>query len=127
MWPQAGFAPQAGLARLQADLGRSAGPMIDRKDDPRVGRAGVQHTRRGMSGPTVKKKIADRYRRSKKQNLILLVVADLDPAGDSVAQDIREAFERGYFCSDRAGKRALASCGRPCSASPNGDEAAFVQ
>ena len=36
---------------------------------------------RGMSGPTMKKKIADRYRRSKKKNLILLVVSDLDPAG----------------------------------------------
>ena len=51
---------------------------------------------RGMSGPTVKKKIADRYRRSKKQNLILLVVADLDPAGDAIAQDIRDAFERDF-------------------------------
>ena len=51
---------------------------------------------RGMSGPTLKKKIADRYRRSKKRNLILLVVADLDPAGDAIAQDIRDAFERDF-------------------------------
>jgi ParB-like nuclease domain len=51
---------------------------------------------RGMSGPTVKKKIADRYRRSKKEKLILLVVADLDPAGDAIAQDIRDAFERDF-------------------------------
>jgi hypothetical protein len=51
---------------------------------------------RGMSGPTVKKKIADRYWRSKKKNLILLVVADLDPAGDAIAQDIRDAFERDF-------------------------------
>ena len=58
---------------------------------------------RGMSGPTVKKKIADRYWRSKKKNLILLVVADLDPAGDAIAQDIRDAFERdfGIHAADR--------------------------
>jgi hypothetical protein len=49
-----------------------------------------------MSGPTLKKKIADRYRRSKKKSLILLVVADLDPAGDAIAQDIRDAFERDF-------------------------------
>ncbi|MGC2836155.1 MAG: ParB N-terminal domain-containing protein [Methylocella sp.] len=51
---------------------------------------------RGMSGPTVKRKIADRYWRSKKTNLILLVVADLDPAGDAIAQDIRDSFERDF-------------------------------
>jgi hypothetical protein len=51
---------------------------------------------RGMSGPTLKKKIADRYWKSKKTNLILLVVADLDPAGDAIAQDIRDAFERDF-------------------------------
>ena len=51
---------------------------------------------RGMSGPTVKKKIVDRYLRSKKRNLILLVVSDLDPAGMSIAQDIRDAFERDF-------------------------------
>ena len=51
---------------------------------------------RGMSGPTLKKKIADRYWRSKKKCLILLVVADLDPAGDAIAQDIRDAFERDF-------------------------------
>jgi hypothetical protein len=51
---------------------------------------------RGMSGPTLKKKISDRYRRGKKKNLILLVVSDLDPAGDAIAQDIRDAFERDF-------------------------------
>ena len=51
---------------------------------------------RGMSGPTMKKKIAGRYARSKKENLILLVVSDLDPAGDAIAQDIRDAFERDF-------------------------------
>ena len=51
---------------------------------------------RGMSGPTLKRKIADRYRRGKKKNLILLVISDLDPAGDAIAQDIRDAFERDF-------------------------------
>jgi 5S rRNA maturation endonuclease (ribonuclease M5) len=51
---------------------------------------------RGMSGPTVKKKIVDRYLRSEKRNLIVLVVADLDPAGDAITQDIRDAFERDF-------------------------------
>jgi ParB-like nuclease domain len=51
---------------------------------------------RGMSGPTVKRKIVQRYLRSKKRNLILLVVSDLDPAGMTIAQDIRDAFERDF-------------------------------
>lgn len=51
---------------------------------------------RGMSGPTVKRKIAKRYWRSKKRSLIVLVVSDLDPAGMSIAQDIRDAFERDF-------------------------------
>ncbi len=51
---------------------------------------------RGMSGPTVKKKIADRFWRSGKERLILLVLSDLDPAGDAIAQDIRDAFERDF-------------------------------
>ena len=51
---------------------------------------------RGMSGPTVKKKIANRFWASGKQQLILLVVSDLDPAGDAIAQDIRDAFERDF-------------------------------
>jgi hypothetical protein len=51
---------------------------------------------RGMSGPTVKKKIYDRYDDSGKENLVLLVVSDLDPAGDAIAQDIRDAFERDF-------------------------------
>jgi hypothetical protein len=55
---------------------------------------------RGHSGPTVKRKIVERYRRSKKQKLILLVVSDLDPAGDAIAQDVRDAFERDFGISD---------------------------
>jgi len=51
---------------------------------------------RGMSGPTVKKKIVNRFRYSQKRNLILLVISDLDPAGDAIAQDIRDAFERDF-------------------------------
>ena len=55
---------------------------------------------RGMSGPTVKKKIVDRFRRSKRECLIVLVVSDLDPAADAIAQDIRDAFQRDFYISE---------------------------
>jgi hypothetical protein len=51
---------------------------------------------RGMSGPTVKRKIVQRYNASRKRKLIVLVVSDLDPAGDAIAQDIRDSFERDF-------------------------------
>ncbi len=51
---------------------------------------------RGMSGPTVKKKIYDRFEESSKRKLIILVVSDLDPAGDAIAEDMRKAFERDF-------------------------------
>jgi hypothetical protein len=51
---------------------------------------------RGMSGPTVKKKVEERFILSGKDKLILLVVTDLDPGGDTIAQDIRNAFERDF-------------------------------
>ena len=40
---------------------------------------------RGMCALPAKKKIRDRYLRSRKEKLILLVVSDLDPAGDVIA------------------------------------------
>jgi hypothetical protein len=43
---------------------------------------------RGMSSLPPKKAIAERYRRTKKEKLILLVVSDLDPAGDAIAEDL---------------------------------------
>jgi hypothetical protein len=53
-------------------------------------------TIRGM-GPTVpKKKLADRLRRSQKRKLTLLVVSDLDPAGDAIAADLVKSFRRDY-------------------------------
>jgi hypothetical protein len=55
---------------------------------------------RGMSGPTVKYKIAQRFRRSGKRKLIILAVFDLDPAGDAIAEDIRKSFERDFDIFD---------------------------
>ena len=48
---------------------------------------------RGHNGPTMKRKIAERFRRSKKDTLILLVVSDLDPAGEAIIQNFRDDFE----------------------------------
>ena len=36
----------------------------------------------------------------KKRKLIVLVVSDLDPASDAIAQDIRDAFERDFGIPD---------------------------
>ena len=64
---------------------------------------------RGQSGPTVKRKIAQRYFRSEKQKLVLLVVTDLDPAGETIAQNMRDDLEsdfgipEGYLEVCRAG------------------------
>jgi ParB-like chromosome segregation protein Spo0J len=55
---------------------------------------------RGQSGPTVKRKIAERFRRSKKKNLILLVVSDLDPAGETIAQNFRDDLESDFGISE---------------------------
>jgi hypothetical protein len=51
---------------------------------------------RGMSSLPPKKAIADRYRRSKKDKLVLLLVSDLDPAGDAIAEDIVKSFQRDF-------------------------------
>jgi hypothetical protein len=42
---------------------------------------------RGHCGPTVKRKIAQRFKRSKKESLVILVVSDLDPAGEAIVQN----------------------------------------
>jgi hypothetical protein len=48
---------------------------------------------RGHNGPTMKRKIAERFKRSKKENLILLCVTDLDPAGEAIVQNFKDDFE----------------------------------
>jgi ParB-like chromosome segregation protein Spo0J len=45
---------------------------------------------RGHCGPTLKRKIADRFKRSKKEKLILLCVTDLDPAGEAIIQNFKD-------------------------------------
>jgi hypothetical protein len=51
---------------------------------------------RGMASLPCKKGIADRFFASKKSNLILLVISDLDPAGDAIAEDFVKSFERDF-------------------------------
>jgi hypothetical protein len=51
---------------------------------------------RGMSSLPPKKAIRDRYVRSQKDKLILLVVSDLDPAGDAIAEDLVKSFRRDF-------------------------------
>jgi hypothetical protein len=53
-------------------------------------------TIRGMGTTTPKKKLVDRFRRSRKRRLTLLVVTDLDPAGDTIAEDLVKSFKRDY-------------------------------
>ena len=45
---------------------------------------------RGHCGPTLKRKIADRFKRSKKGKLVLLCVTDLDPAGEAIIQNFKD-------------------------------------
>jgi ParB-like nuclease domain len=54
---------------------------------------------RGHNGPTMKRKIAQRFRRGKKAVLILLVVTDLDPAGEAIVQNFRDDFEDDHGIS----------------------------
>jgi hypothetical protein len=66
-----------------------------------LGRIATEHTLpfsiiRGMSSLTPKKEILDRYRASQKDKLILLVVSDLDPAGDAIAEDLVKSFRRDF-------------------------------
>jgi hypothetical protein len=51
---------------------------------------------RGMSSLPPKKAIRDRYYISGKDQLILLVVSDLDPAGDAIAEDLIKSFRRDF-------------------------------
>jgi hypothetical protein len=53
-------------------------------------------TIRGMGTTPPKKKLADRFHRSGKKKLVLLVVSDLDPAGDAIAADLVKCFKRDY-------------------------------
>ncbi len=66
-----------------------------------LGRIAREHTIpfsiiRGMSSLAPKKKLVDRYRASEKDTLILLVVSDLDPAGDAIAEDLVKSFRRDF-------------------------------
>jgi hypothetical protein len=49
-----------------------------------------------MGSTPPKKKLVDRYLVSRKERLILLVVSDLDPAGDAIADDLVKCFRRDY-------------------------------
>ena len=51
---------------------------------------------RGMASMPCKKAIIDRFVSSKKSKLILLVVSDLDPAGDAIAEDLVKCFRRDF-------------------------------
>ena len=55
---------------------------------------------RGMSSLPPKKAIKDRYVVSNKAKLILLVVSDLDPAGDAIAEDLVKSFRRDFEIDD---------------------------
>jgi hypothetical protein len=54
---------------------------------------------RGMSSLPLKYKLAQHYRRSKKDRLILLVVSNLDPAGDAIAEDLVKSLRRDFAIS----------------------------
>ena len=51
---------------------------------------------RGMNTLAPKKAICDRYRNSGKRGLKLLVVTDLDPAGETIAEDLVKSFRRDF-------------------------------
>jgi ParB-like nuclease domain len=51
---------------------------------------------RGMNVLPPKRAIYERYKRSRKRRLILLVVTDLDPAGDAIAEDLVKSFRRDF-------------------------------
>src|SRR5262249_13230304 len=53
-----------------------------------------------MSSLPPKKAIHDRYIRSGKDKLILLIVSDLDPAGDAIAEDWVKCFRRDFLIMD---------------------------
>jgi hypothetical protein len=51
---------------------------------------------RGMNTLAPKKAICDRFRWSGKKGLKLLVVTDLDPAGETIAEDLVKSFQRDF-------------------------------
>jgi hypothetical protein len=51
---------------------------------------------RGMSSLPPKRAIWERYILSHKHKLILLVISDLDPAGDAIAEDLVKSFRRDF-------------------------------
>jgi hypothetical protein len=51
---------------------------------------------RGMNTLAPKKAIYDRFMRSGKRGLKLLVVTDLDPMGDTIAEDLVKSFRRDF-------------------------------
>jgi hypothetical protein len=51
---------------------------------------------RGMSSLPPKKHIQRRFQWSRKKKLILLIVSDLDPAGDAIAEDLVKSFRRDF-------------------------------
>jgi hypothetical protein len=62
---------------------------------------------RGMSSLPPKKAIEERFLSSKKNLLILLVVSDLDPAGDAIAADLLKSFRRDFSLDIEAYKVVL--------------------
>ena len=50
----------------------------------------------GMSTLVPKRKIVNRYYRSRKERLIILAISDLDPAGDTIAEDLFKSFRRDF-------------------------------
>jgi hypothetical protein len=54
---------------------------------------------RGMNTIPPKKKIYDRFRMSAKRSLILLVVGDLDPMGETIVEDPIKSFQRDFGLS----------------------------
>jgi hypothetical protein len=53
-------------------------------------------TMRGMGVLAPKKAILERYNASGKDKLVLLVVTDLDPAGEAIADDLVKSFRRDF-------------------------------
>src|SRR5262249_13205879 len=62
---------------------------------------------RGMTSLPPKKAIEERFLSSEKDLLILLVVSDLDPAGDAIAADLVKSFRRDFSLDIEAYKVAL--------------------
>ncbi len=55
---------------------------------------------RGMSSLPPKKAIADRFKASNKAQLVLLIVTDLDPAGETIARDMLKSMRRDFGIDD---------------------------